>query len=141
MAFKKCRNEGCEIQIEVRNTAEGWRPYEESGNKHNCQFSDYGKKQRAIQEEQKNNHGNEIVQPLQPTEELAKPPYVDHTLAAPGKGFAKIKFFVGTKEEVEEEYNGFRYVSHGKITVFGTQLAVDNGIITFALNYEEIAEK
>jgi len=85
MAFHKCRNEGCEVQIEVRNTAEGWRPFEESGSKHNCQFSDYAKKQRGIQpgetihgrydDEEKNDHGNETVYDITPP----KQEYVDHT--------------------------------------------------------------
>ncbi len=104
MTFKKCKNDGCEIQIEVRNTAEGWRPFEESGNKHNCQFSDYAKKQRAKEAagpiptteyleklEQKNDHGNELTESRQNNawktsnvgtntlSEQEKLGYVDHT--------------------------------------------------------------
>ena len=47
MTFKKCKYDGCEVQVEMRSTDVGWRPFEESGNKHNCQYSDYAKKQKA----------------------------------------------------------------------------------------------
>jgi hypothetical protein len=152
MAFKKCRNEGCEVLIEVRNTAEGWRPFEESGNKHNCQFSDYAKKQRgekpingvigfpaATRGEDKDDHGNEEFNGTTakgPNLEFAGPElkYVDHT----AKGASKVKIFYAPGTEVlEEQYNNFLKINNGQIKVQGGQFQIRDGGFAIALYYEE----
>jgi hypothetical protein len=42
MTFRKCKY-GCGLMIETRNTDEGWRPFLESGEMHNCPESPYNK--------------------------------------------------------------------------------------------------
>jgi len=138
MTFKKCRNEGCEVQIEVRNTAEGWRPFEENGSKHNCQFSDYAKKQRGVQQgevihgryddEEKNDHGNELVEPLR----LKNPEnignatikYVDHTLTPE----LQLEIFTDpTPEGLKLSYNRFtkeHKIRYSQSHVLGSQYTV-----------------
>ena len=150
MTFKKCRNEGCEIMIEVRNTAEGWRPYEESGNKHNCQFSDYAKKQR---EQEKNDHGNESFPPTGAKKILELTPegmellketekgYIDHT----AKGASKVAIFSNeTKMDTQEAYIEFLRINNGKIKTQGAHdhVTKDDGdlIYTIYLYYEEIKQ-
>jgi len=133
MTFKKCRNEGCEVQIEVRNTAEGWRPFEENGNKHNCQYSDYAKKQRGKMKEEweemrdfkpkedKDDHGNEMVQgfPIPTVKE-----YVDHTL----KPDFNLKTLTDpTPEGIDLKYNNFakeHKIRYSQSHVLGSQYTV-----------------
>ena len=165
MTFKKCRNEGCEIQIEVRNTAEGWRPFEESGNKHQCQYSDYAKKQKQREpissvefKEEKDDHGNELVQDITKTEspkemyqrmegktsdDLTKG-YVDHT--QPAKGTSKcIIFFSSQPTDVMDEYNQFLANNKDKIKTQGAHDHItkdDDGMLfSIFLYYEESAKQ
>lgn len=149
MTFKKCRNEGCEIQIEVRNTAEGWRPFEESGNKHNCQYSDYAKKQRA---EEKNDHGNELVESPKEmyqrmegktSDDLISKDYVDHTQQS--KGASKcIIFFSSQPTDVTDEYNQFLAKNKDRIRTQGAHDHItkdDDGMLfSIFLYYEEIKQ-
>ena len=145
MTFKKCKNEGCEVQIEVRNTAEGWRPFEESGNKHNCQYSEYARKQRLGQQTEtskqneekiKNNHGNEpeaMISPKQYVERLESK-YVDHTQGQ------KLKLKVLTSTEAEGLsllYNTFGETH----TIRFSQYQVAGSLYTIAVWYEEIPLK
>jgi hypothetical protein len=142
MAFKKCKNVGCEIMIEVRNTAEGWRPFEESGSKHNCQFSDYAKKQRGtigtIQGEDKDDHGNErtfVGETMTDSNTIdAKVKFVDHT----AKGQSKLKiFYSDIPSDVEQEYNEFLTKNNGRIKVQGGQFQSNQNWFAIALYYEE----
>jgi len=148
MTFKKCRNEGCEVQIEVRNTAEGWRPFEENGNKHNCQFSDYAKKQRGIQQgevihgryddEEKNDHGNEEfgkrilnaeVQRIMDNHNDADR-FVDHTL----KPELALKTLTDpTPEGIDLKYNNFKK----EHTIRFSQSHVQGSQYTVYVWYEE----
>ena len=160
MTFKKCRNSGCEIMIEVRNTAEGWRPYEESGNMHQCQFSPYALKQRAVQQPSNNNHngGNEDVDRRSfdevaktvkgwiPTKEQADQVaeetknYVDHTMA----GIPQIITVVGdSPEEMDDLANSWLKKEAGRIRFKGGQRAVRNkdDRHEITLYYEEIGAK
>jgi hypothetical protein len=84
----------------------------------------------------KNDHGNELVQPLHPVgDELAKPPYVDHT----AKGVSKVKIFWSQNSQVlETEYNAFLDLNNGKIKVQGGQFQFNNGNFAIALYYEEV---
>ena len=157
MAFHKCRNEGCEVQIEVRNTAEGWRPFEESGSKHNCQFSDYAKKQRGIQQgetihgryddEEKNDHGNELLQQMENVRKstpdlfnaLAKEDptlirgYVDHTQGQK----LKLKTITDpTPEGMDLKYN--RLAAEQNIR--WSQSHVTGSQYTMFVWYEEVAK-
>jgi hypothetical protein len=134
LAFKKCRNEGCEVLIEVRNTAEGWRPYEESGSKHNCQFSEYAKKQKATFGERlemdKDDHGNEET--FQGFPIATKSEYVDHTLARP----SKVKIFHSESSDlVEIQYNEF--LESKKFQWTRAQLGTKGNEFAIALYYEE----
>ena len=115
--FKKCKNEGCEVQIEVRNTAEGWRPFEESGNKHNCQYSEYAKK---LRQQEKDDHGNETVYDITPP----KQEYVDHTL----KPELILKTLIDpTPEGIDLKYNNFakeHKIRYSQSHVLGSQYTV-----------------
>ena len=149
MAFHKCRNNGCEIQIEVRNTAEGWRPYEESGNMHQCQHSEYAKKQRAAgfhiqdrteQEQEKNDHGNENQTITSATNEQkikkANGDYVDHTLAATAK--LKLKILTDpTPEGLSLLYNSFGESHNIRFSQYHPQ----GSLYTIAVFFEEIPLK
>lgn len=153
MAFHKCRNEGCEVQIEVRNTAEGWRPFEESGNMHQCQYSEYAKKQRAYQHEQeKNNHGYESFQDIKQdalgtpknnfVDTKAESPkqmyerYVDHTLVQPPK--LKLKILTSTEAEgLSLLYNTFGETH----TIRFSQYQIAGSLYTIAVFFEEIPLK
>lgn len=148
MTFKKCRNSGCEVQIEVRNTGEGWRPFEESGNMHQCQHSEYAKTHRGLQQEQKNNHGNEnqsstsTVKGWIPTKEQAEKiaeetkNYVDHTLAQGQK--LKLKILTSTEAEgLSLLYNTFGE-SHN---IRFSQYQVAGSLYTIAVWYEELPLK
>lgn len=57
MTFKPCKY-GCSVLVEVRQMPEGWRPFEESGTKHDCPKSPYNMKKKGLQQ-----------QPQEPTEE------------------------------------------------------------------------
>ena len=45
MVFKQCIYK-CNTMIEVRNTPEGFRPFEQSGTMHDCPNSEYNKKKQ-----------------------------------------------------------------------------------------------
>ena len=144
MTFKKCKNEGCEIQIEVRNTAEGWRPFEESGNMHQCQHSEYAKAHRAIKEqtetsrqnEEKIKNGNELVQDKAESPKEMYERYVDHTIVQSPK--LKLKILTDpTPEGLALTYNIFGE-SH-KIQF--SQYHPVNALYTIAVFFEEIPLK
>lgn len=156
MTFRQCRNEGCEEIIEVRKTADGWRPFLESGQMHQCQFSEYAKKQRAFQQEDKNDHGNELpsVRELKAIDEIEErraeriqgfpiptvKEYVDHTLA----GIPQIITIVGdTAEEMDDFVNSWLRKEHHRIRFKGGQRAYRNkdDRHEITLYYEEIAKQ
>lgn len=91
--------------------------------------------------EQKNDHGNELVtQPLRPTEELAKPPYVDHTLAAAGKGLQQYKVFSAiSAQDLNAEGNNWIRENQTQIQVkLIGQLQFNDGKFAITVYYEEI---
>jgi len=152
MTFKKCKYDGCDVQVEMRNTDFGWRPFEESGNKHNCQFSEYAKKQRALgenttrileqripaaevmreQEEQKNDHDNENFS-TRPIALSTQPmtAFVDHTLKP------KLKYRTitdPTPEGYDHKLNDFAQTHN----IHYTQTHIAGSLYVAVVMYEEL---
>lgn len=147
MTFKPCKF-GCDILVEVRQTAAGWRPFEEAGNMHDCPKSPYNQqnrnhkpKQQMIEpteeewknlQQEKDNHGNETVYDSPPKQE-----FVDHTAGT--KGQSKVKIFLSTiGVNLENAYNDFLRDKNGKIRTQGAQFQMSGDGFAIALYYEEL---
>ena len=97
---------------------------------------------KEIEEKRQQAIANEAFKPLHPEgDELAKPPYVDHT----AKGVSKVRIFQGEYLAViEEEYNKFLADNQGKIKTQGAHDHVTRDeealVYTIYLYYEEIKQ-
>jgi len=148
MTFRPCKF-GCDILVEVRQTAAGWRPFEEAGNMHDCPKSPYNQqnrnhkpKQQMIEpteeewknlQQEKDDHGNETVYDMSPPK--PKQEFVDHTAGT--KGYFRA-FAAPTVDELNKVANGWldttpdiRYKQWGQLQVTKDGFAI-------ALYYEEL---
>jgi hypothetical protein len=144
MTFKPCKF-GCDILVEVRQTAAGWRPFEEAGNMHDCPKSPYNQqnrnnkpKQQMIEpteqewknlQQEKDDHGNETVYDSPPKQE-----FVDHTAGT--KGYFKA-FTAITVRELNEVANSWLQMQNVRFKQWG-QLQVTEDGFAIALYYEEL---
>ena len=154
MTFRPCKF-GCDILVEVRQTAAGWRPFEDAGNMHDCPKSPYNQnqnrnhkpKQQMIEpteeewknlQQEKDDHGNETVYDSPPKSTTApKQEFVDHTVGT--KGYFKA-FAAPTVDELNKVANGWldttpeiRYKQWGQLQVTKDGFAI-------ALYYEEVKQ-
>jgi hypothetical protein len=103
-----------------------------------CQAAKAKKTRVGILLEQKDDHGNELVQPLRPEgDALAKPPYVDHTAA----GIPQIITVIGdTAEEMDDLANSWLKRTHGKIRFKGGQRVNTREQYEITFYYEELKQ-
>ena len=146
MTFKPCKF-GCDILVEVRQTAAGWRPFEEAGNMHDCPKSPYNQqnrnhkpKQQMIEpteeewknlQQDKDDHGNETVYDMSPPK--PKQEFVDHTVSI--KSHLKYKTITDPSPEgFDLKLNDFAETHN----IHYTQTHIAGSLYVAVVMYEEL---